>query len=541
MRTVSLLASLLLLARAGAAEPIRTLPASGLGVESAALLISGQQGGDLPFTALALPIRGEGEKVRVLVRLRLDGPALLAGQTRDVLRIETSLYALGTGGGVQGSLLETIAIDLAGLRGAVERDGVDLLGSLELRPGAYSLRLLARNLDTGRLGVRTLPLPVPDLASLDPSPPLSAPPAEGDPRPTARSASLGPLDPPRFPDDPAGLSAAAVPPTAAAPPKPIDTATGRQLRAALRSAYREALARWAAGREAEALAAVAAFEDALLRTLRPGTVEQLVEIELGAAGELAAADPASLLPLLRLHQRLYEDVAVNRRLQGSTVAREVVFRLVDLYRQGSQAELAHRFASVFGVELIRSGVKAQGGQMLQRVLADDPGDETALLELAFDAERRGDHAQATGYLEALLRAHPDNREARLRLTLDRARQGGRTGAAEEGLRAVIREETGGWRLALAYQELARMEIAKGLPGAGQTLREGLARFPGDEKLTFLLAALLDRSGQRAEARQLLAGFKPEADLQLLYGQHSSLHALAGIVGGAGLPAFRKRF
>jgi len=285
------------------------------------------------------------------------------------------------------------------------------------------------------------------------------------------------------------------------------------MRSAIRSAYREALARWAAGREAEALAAVAAFEDALLRTLRPGTVDQLVEIELGAAGELAAAGPGSVLPLLRLHQRLYEDVTVNRRLQGSTVARQVVFGLVDQYRQGGQegqAELARRFASVFGVELLRSGVWTQGNQMFQRVLAEDPGDEIVLLDLAFDAERRGDHAHATGYLEALLRAHPDNREARLRLTLDRARQDGRTGEAAEGLRAFIREETGGWRLALAYQELARMEIAKGHPGAGQTLREGLARFPGDEKLTFLLAALLDKSGQRAEARQVLAGFKPEA-------------------------------
>jgi hypothetical protein len=43
------------------------------------------------------------------------------------------------------------------------------------------------------------------------------------------------------------------------------------------------------------------------------------------------------------------------------------------------------------------------------------------------------------------------------------------------------------------------------------LREGLARLPGDEKLTLLLAASLERSGLRAEAREVLAGFRPEGD------------------------------
>lgn len=492
---------------ARAAEPVRVVPAAGVGVESAALLMSGQQGGEIPFQALALPTRGADGKARVLVRLRMDGPALLEGQTKDVLRIETGLYALGTGGGVQGSVLETIEIDLASRREAVERGGVDLLASLDLKPGAYSLRLLARNLDTGRLGVRTLPLPVPELAGLDEAPPLSPPPAGGDPRPTARSASLGPLDPPPFPDDPI-QAASAVPAT----PLPVipDTAEGRKLRGEIRSAYRDALARLAAGREADALAAVAAFEDGLL--LRkgkpvPGLADQIIEVETETARELARKDAAALAPLLRLHQRLYEEASVKGRLQGSSVAREVARGLADLCRELGRTELARRFATVFGVELLRRGVSVQGAQMLQSVLAEDPGNEAALLELASSAERRGAHGEAIPYLQALLGAHPDHRDARFRLTLDQALLG--RAEAEKGLRAVIQEETGGWRLALAYQELARMQLAQQLPGAVRTLREGLQRCPGDEKLTFLLAALLDRTGQGVEARQLLAGFKPQ--------------------------------
>jgi tetratricopeptide (TPR) repeat protein len=444
----------------------------------------------------------------------MDGPALLAGQTGDALRIETGLYALGAGGGVQASLLEPVEIDLAAQRSAVERSGVDYLGSLALKPGTYSLRLLARNVTTGRLGVRTFPLVVPDLGGL-PTPSLSSPPA-ADPRPTARARGLGPLDPPLFPNDDAGPRQAAAPPPVAAPPPaapplaPVpETAEGRRLRSVARAAYREALARLAAGGDAEALAAVAALEDSLLgRADRPASVDQLVEIEAGAAGELAAVDPESLVPLLRLHQRLYDDATVKRRLQGSTVAREVVFRLTDLYR-GRGPELARRVTATFGVELVRSGIRGMGGQMLRRALADDPGDEIALLELAVDAERRGDRAEAAGRLEALLRVHPDNPEARLRLALDQARLG-RTAEARQALSALIRQETGGWRLSLACQELARLLMAAGDPaGAERTLREGLERLPGDEKLTLLLAAYLERTGGAAAAREALAGLKPE--------------------------------
>lgn len=504
---------LLLTALPLSAQPVRITPAYGVGVESAALLMSGQQGGEIPFTGLALPIPGEDGKAKVLVRLRMDGKALLEGQTGDVLRIETSLYALGTGGGVLGSVLETLEIDLASQRSAVESGGVDLLAGLDLKPGAYTLRLLARNLDTGHLGVRTLPLPVPELAGLDNPSTLSPPPADGDSRPTARSASLGPLDPPPFPDDPIQHSQAVPAVASAAPPAPLpvipDTAEGRQLRSKVRSAYRDALGRLAAGHEEEALAAVESLEDSLLtRKYSATTLEQLVEVEAEVGRELGTADPASLAPLLRLHQTLYEEAHVKQRLRGSTVAREVAGRLTDFCREQGQTDLARRFSSIFGIQLIRGGVTVQGGQMLQWALAEDPEDEAILLEKAAAAERRNSATEAAAYLTAVLRTHPENREARLRLILAQARMG-KSSEAQAGLRTFLQEETGGWRLSLAYQELARLQIAQGLPGAVKTLHEGLDRLPGDEKLTLMLAAVLDRSGRTLEARQLLARFKPQ--------------------------------
>jgi VWFA-related protein len=490
------------------ASPLRTFPTSGIGIESAALLMSGQQGGEIPLGALALPIPGEADQARLLVRVRIDGKALLAGQTGNVLRIEGNLYVLGAGDGVAASALERIEIDLASRRAAVERDGVDLLGALDLRPGAWSLRLLVRNLDTGKLAVRNLPITVPDLASLKDAP-LPSPPPASDPRPTARTADLGPLDPPQFPDDPLpSLAATAAAPVPATPPAPLpETAEGRRLRTLARAAYREILGRLAAGREALAAVAAAAFEDSLLlRADHPVTVERLAEIETGVLKELAGANPESLVPALRLHQRLYAEATTRRRLQGSTVARDVFLQGVDLLRAGRQPELARRFLATFGAELMRSGTRYVGERTLRRTLEDDPAGEVALLELAADAERRGDHAGATLPLDTLLHAHPENREARLRLAVDLARLG-RKAEAEQRLTALLRGETEGWRLSLAYQELARLRLAD--PGREEaTLREGLKRLPGDEKLTLLLAEAQERSGQATAARQTIAGLKP---------------------------------
>src|SRR5262245_38108687 len=115
--------------------PARVVAVQGVSVESAAILMSGQEGGEISLGALALPIRDELDKTRVLLRLRLDGPALLAGQTADTLRAEVILYALDAGNGVQASLLEAIEVDLAAYRGAIERNGIDHLASLPLQPG----------------------------------------------------------------------------------------------------------------------------------------------------------------------------------------------------------------------------------------------------------------------------------------------------------------------------------------------------------------------------------------------------------------------
>jgi tetratricopeptide repeat protein len=496
-----------------APSPVRTLPALGLSVESAALLMSGQEGGELPVGVYAIAAPGEDGKTRILFRLRLGGPALLAGQTSGVLRVEISLYMLDPEGGVQTSELETVEVDLASQREAIERSGLDFLGSFELRPGSYSLRMLARNPETRKLGVRSAALQVPNPATLQPQ---ALPPAPAvDPRPTARSSGLGPFDPPFFPDDVERPARQAdLGPEGEAPPPPVpslsETAEGRKIQKAARTDYRNALGMLIAGREAEALAAVAAFEDALLqREEKSVRFEQLAEIEVGVARDLAAAEPESLAPLLELHLRLFQEGAAKRRYPGATLTQEMVLRLAALDRE-RQPQRARQFERALGVELLRAGLRSHGDEVLQTVLAAAPGDEIARLELAVHAERRGEHGEAIRHLEALLHDHPDNREARLRLALDQA-QVGRTRTAEEGLRRLIHDDTDKWGLHLAYQELARLRMGSDPGAADDVLRAGLRRLPGDEKLTLLQAAARERRGMSAAAREVLDGLKPEGN------------------------------
>jgi tetratricopeptide (TPR) repeat protein len=164
---------------------LRVLPTGGLRAETAALLLSGQEGG-LPLAVLALPIPGgiggtggDAGQTRVPISVEVDGAGLLAGHEEETLHIEICLYALGPGGGVEASLLDTVEISPAGLA-RLERGGLQFRGELLLPPGETSLRVLVRNPATRSVGLKRLTLTVPSFHAGPPTllPPLFAAPAE---------------------------------------------------------------------------------------------------------------------------------------------------------------------------------------------------------------------------------------------------------------------------------------------------------------------------------------------------------------------------
>ncbi|HEX5716276.1 MAG TPA: tetratricopeptide repeat protein [Thermoanaerobaculia bacterium] len=163
--------------------PLRVLRTGGLRVETAALLMSGQEGGTIPVAALAIPLPGAGGKARVAVLLEMDGAETMEGQNGDLLRLEVCLYALTSApdgsGRVAGSRMDTVEIDLARLGADLEKSGLKYTGELQLAPGEYALRTLVRNAATSEVGLRMLPLSVPDFGQSQNVllPPLVAEPA----------------------------------------------------------------------------------------------------------------------------------------------------------------------------------------------------------------------------------------------------------------------------------------------------------------------------------------------------------------------------
>ncbi len=142
---------------------VRVLPTGGIRMETAALLVSGQEGGPVPLAAVAYPLPGEGGKARLAVVVEIEGAALLAKQGADdgILHADVILYALDAQGGLAGSAERTVEVDLAQLGGEVRDGGIKLLGEIELPPGEVSLRVLVRNAATGDMGLRVLPVTVP--------------------------------------------------------------------------------------------------------------------------------------------------------------------------------------------------------------------------------------------------------------------------------------------------------------------------------------------------------------------------------------------
>jgi len=166
----------------GGAEPPTVMPTGGLRGETAALLLSGQEGGSLPLAVLVLPVPGGTSgagQARVPVVVEVDGRALLAGQREELpLDIEICLYALGPQGGIVATLLDTVEIAPEGFAD-LKRSGLAFQGELLLPPGEISLRVLVRNPATEALGLRRIALAVPAFQEATVlSTPLFSPPPE---------------------------------------------------------------------------------------------------------------------------------------------------------------------------------------------------------------------------------------------------------------------------------------------------------------------------------------------------------------------------
>jgi hypothetical protein len=167
---------------------VRVLPTGGLGMEAAALLLSGQQGGMLPIAVAAGPVGLADGLARVVVVVEIAGAPLLEDRPSSPLYLEVCLYALGSsasagaeaagpapaepaiaasaGREVLASVLETVELDLDRLGDRLAEGGIRILRELRLPAGEVSLRVLVRDPVDGKVGLRVVPLQVPAAGSM---------------------------------------------------------------------------------------------------------------------------------------------------------------------------------------------------------------------------------------------------------------------------------------------------------------------------------------------------------------------------------------
>ena len=145
----------------GEAVLLRSAGTGGIEASVAALILSGQEAGDLEVSLLPIALPGPEGRSRVALVVDLEGRSLLEGHEAGPLLTELYAYALDGEGNVAGFLTEGFVIDPGVHHEALLVGGVKFLGHLQLPPGTYSLRLLVLRRQTQRFSLQTRTLEVP--------------------------------------------------------------------------------------------------------------------------------------------------------------------------------------------------------------------------------------------------------------------------------------------------------------------------------------------------------------------------------------------
>ena len=602
---------------AAAQEVLQAVDLGGLETRSAALILSGQEAGDLNLAMLAVPLAGTTEaasSVPVALVVDIGGASLLETLSDDEAYIEIYAYVLGPGNELIATTTEAFKLEVPAFR-ALDRSGLKYLGRLELPPGDHSLRVLVLHRKSGRLGLRIAPLhiaatpaealPTPVLTepatrwvlvkgagAATPFPvgrdaavpatrpviggegmrlllPAATPPPGlvakflGEDREEIAEIGLGDLRPAL--GGPELLAAELIPPASAEDGEYFLRleAGGRQIESprlvmlrgrerlpswpdlvdirasetaelqpraeesaalaverrpeldAARDAYRQALEALKAGDRSSARLAIIELERSLLGEIdakTPEVANRLAAAQLTAGVELAAGDPGGLVPFIWLHEQLFRQYYQHRHYHLASHARRTMLVLAEKYLDLDESDAAR--------EVVSTALTSLGGylQDLGRLPAAEDAyilaldyagkHRAALAGLATIRESYGDYEKTAELLNRLIQLQPEDPRVGLRLAVNLRRMGS-TRRATKLLRACIDGNHGGWASAVAYQELAALYLEEEqFDEADRTLEQALARHPDVQRLYLQRAALLDRMGRPAEARELLARMDP---------------------------------
>jgi VWFA-related protein len=129
---------------------------------------------EIPARLLASPVPDGNGPARVPVLIEVPGPELLARQSGQRLAVEIYVYAHETDGKLADFFTQTVNVNLAMHREKLAKGGLRYYGELSLPSGAYRIRALVRNGETGRMGLAAETVRVPDFSEKQPylAPPL---------------------------------------------------------------------------------------------------------------------------------------------------------------------------------------------------------------------------------------------------------------------------------------------------------------------------------------------------------------------------------
>jgi VWFA-related protein len=129
---------------------------------------------EIPARLRASPLPDPKGPARVPVLIEAGGQELLAKNRGEQLPVEIYVYAHDEEGHLRDFLTQVVHVDLAVHRDRILNGGLRYYGELSLPAGTYRLRALVRNGLTGRMGLATESVRVPDFAEKQPylAPPL---------------------------------------------------------------------------------------------------------------------------------------------------------------------------------------------------------------------------------------------------------------------------------------------------------------------------------------------------------------------------------
>ena len=294
------------------------------------------------------------------------------------------------------------------------------------------------------------------------------------------------------------------------PPSPADVERQRGRAKLLARAYEEVLRSYAAGAGERAVADLRRLEVGALADAAKDHADLLAALREGqntVAERLAEREPDSLVPLLLLHLEVHDLHLENRDLRLASHTRDRVSAVAELYARTGRSETAARLASdaltAIGSYLQGANALTSGRKLLARAVELDPRNLEARLCIALGHESHGEYPEALRALDELAKYGGADDEVRLR----RATTLGRLGRVDEAValyESLVAGSAQTWVVTLAYQELARIHLARDRPAAAVVaLERGARRFPRDPTILLQLSFALERRGASDRALRIL--------------------------------------